>query len=187
VGLIQFFKENHQALHKIVKTFEPQFQEVLKKDGVQGLVEYANQYVDAMVEAEKLSEKISCGSGCSHCCYSEISVCSFEAMYIKSVVEYFNIPIDKNLLKIQNKKGFHKLKYADKKCVLLDDEGNCKIYEYRPLTCRLHNSTQSPKLCDFKDGVRTVETVRILEGFAIQILIYEMSKSKEYALHKILA
>lgn len=68
------------------------------------------------------------------------------------------IGIDLRKLYIQgdvenNARGWFDLPYEMRRCVFLDEEGMCKVYEDRPSVCRTNNAFNDPVDCDTSDGV----------------------------------
>jgi len=189
--VLQFLEENKEKIEVEVLKMLPILNIEKQLHGLQGMVEYAYGYIDAVHEKLDMASKTTCSSGCSFCCYSDINMSFSEATYIYSVIDHLKIPYDKALLKKQNSKKFHKLKYADKACVMLDKDGSCKIYDHRPVICRLWNSTSEPKECDSKSGYNMTRTARIVECWAMSLALYQIDmtnniNSKEIFLHKIL-
>lgn len=62
---------------------------------------------------------MNCNKGCSKCCINDLTLLPVEFDYIKEKIRTKKI-------KPNNKKG---------SCIMLD-EGQCQIYESRPLVCR---------------------------------------------------
>ncbi len=123
------------------------------------------------------SRKVTCAKGCCWCCYHWVEdVNSFEAQIaadyiqkkmpsridiIKTVCEQ-DIAVLENLDRLVNEKmaqkrigdendsmlyllsAFYRM---NRPCPLLDTEGNCAIYELRPLTCRMYMNFSSPDNC----------------------------------------
>ncbi len=106
---------------------------------------------------------IACGSGCSECCRGLFDITLLDALYLKSGFD--NFPAEKRapVLKKarQRLKGLqglwpdfappYILNYRPEEewevlmpdddeapCPLLDANGRCMVYDFRPMTCRLH-------------------------------------------------
>jgi Fe-S-cluster containining protein len=76
------------------------------------------------------------------------------------------ILIDKAHLEKQKDKTvktWGELKYADRKCVFLDDQSSCKVYKYRPISCRVLQVVTPPSFCDAESGSQQVASFSILE------------------------
>lgn len=190
--MLKFLDENKEHIKRTMAKFLPIFQKVLKEDGVQGLVEYAYGFVEAMHKQADMASNITCGSGCNFCCYTEIYITTFEARYIMGWMDHTDVTIDEEMLKRQNKPGVwdKKLKYADQKCIMINDRGECSIYDKRPLICRLWNSTSDPKNCDTRD-MKDSRTARIVEAWAVQLTLNQMDvdaqmNGKPVLLHEVI-
>lgn len=111
---------------------------------------------------QEYSQEVKCKQGCSDCCYALFDLSLIEALYIKhhfekcfqglereKRIEIAN-KIDRQLYKWKRqaykdleagKKEddiFQELAEKKLRCPLLDDEDNCELYTYRPITCRLY-------------------------------------------------
>ncbi|MBN1967958.1 MAG: YkgJ family cysteine cluster protein [Candidatus Delongbacteria bacterium] len=75
----------------------------------------------AKIVTKIFRDNLSCQKGCFSCC-KKISVFPVEFDFIKLMIG----PIEKSDIE---HKGL---------CSLLDSEGNCRIYKYRPIICRTH-------------------------------------------------
>lgn len=108
-------------------------------------------------------EEISCGKGCSGCCRGLFDITILDAFFLKNGFDRLAEDIrarvsdkaKKRLNSIQsiwpefshpftlNHRQEHEIEALlasdnDTPCVLLDDNGRCLLYDYRPMTCRLH-------------------------------------------------
>lgn len=73
----------------------------------------------------------ACARGCGHCCYVPVPITEFEARYI---ADNLNIkPVEVSQSKRHSLKEFS----GNTPCPFLKN-GECSIYEFRPLTCRMH-------------------------------------------------
>lgn len=93
---------------------------------------------------------ISCRRGCSFCCYVPVQVTPDEADILAKKMQ--TLAYDHDRLKIQANNRIQDEKQTLPKehaaCVFLDGGGMCKVYDIRPIACRLHYVTSSPELCD---------------------------------------
>lgn len=87
---------------------------------------------------------IACKKGCSHCCYTWVSVSAPEALYIAKLVRSRgNAVMEKvRLAHGQTKDYDFNSRSQPFPCPLLDGD-NCSIYEHRPKVCRLAASGDS--------------------------------------------
>jgi uncharacterized protein len=84
-----------------------------------------------------------CRRGCSHCCYQAVSITSQEAKRIAHATGRAM----QNRPRTESAKAMRK-RYSGKPCPFLTD-GDCTIYETRPMACRLHfNMGDDPSVCD---------------------------------------
>lgn len=93
-----------------------------------------------------------CAKGCSGCCHTQVSVTMDEAIVLATKVEE-GLAIDFDRVKLQRETKndadeFFKLKYADRKCIFLDENGACRVYEDRPSVCRTNAVLGTADQCD---------------------------------------
>lgn len=109
------------------------------------------QYIIEAGELNKSHEhpEISCSKGCGFCCSINVDSFEHEVMYINEIIKEQNIVFDEERLKKQAEaKNWNDLDPKDKKCVFLGDDNTCRIYDYRPLSCRKHFVVSKPELCN---------------------------------------
>lgn len=107
--------------------------------------------------------EVKCVEGCSDCCHAIFDLSLVEAMYInKKFIEKFDAGPDRSMiLELADQADRQAYKFKRKvfkeskegrdsnelvaeaarqriRCPLLDDAGLCRIYEARPLTCRVY-------------------------------------------------
>ena len=70
----------------------------------------------------KYKDKIHCRSGCNKCCIAGITVWKVEFDHLKNNLPNYDLK---------------ELKNDTSKCIFLNADGFCSIYEIRPLVCRL--------------------------------------------------
>lgn len=73
----------------------------------------------------------ACARGCGHCCHVHVPIADFEAQYIGHHIGATPIALKQSAP--HERKEFSE----STPCVFLKD-GECSIYESRPLTCRMH-------------------------------------------------
>ncbi|WP_243373542.1 YkgJ family cysteine cluster protein [Geotalea sp. SG265] len=108
-------------------------------------------------------DDIRCGRGCSECCRGLFDITLLDACYLKSGFdrlseEVKDMVLEKAIKRLNGVKAIwpeFNLPFIlnhrpdaewdavmpdedDTPCVLLDDHGQCLVYEHRPMTCRLH-------------------------------------------------
>jgi Fe-S-cluster containining protein len=94
---------------------------------------------------------ISCAAGCAACCHARVDISKHEKRLLLAHLKQHKITIDKERLAIQaqalREGRWDQLPFADRKCVFLDAESRCSIYENRPLLCRRYFVTSEPRHC----------------------------------------
>jgi Fe-S-cluster containining protein len=191
-----FYLTHRKEIDQITAQILPLMRKVQKLEGTQALCDWVNFQIDAILKKTDLQNKISCSKGCSFCCSGKIILNTFEASYITSYVEQFDIEFDRELVKAQSKApNIDDLKFAQNKCALLDKKGNCSIYDIRPAICRTYNSTSPPDKCDKdKHGEIDIRDLKTPPFFAFQMAyqlldleLGNIDKNDEYiTLHKAL-
>lgn len=151
----------------LVNEYVPMLKEILDSDGVQAMVEFAYYNADNMTKKTGLDKQIKCVKGCNFCCNSEITVSSYEASFVFSYVQQFNIPVNYKQLKKLNEVGIENLPFKQKACPLLDKQGSCSVYKIRPMICRIHSVINNPKYCDFSKYKGRSKMGRIMEAYAL--------------------
>ena len=122
------------------------------------------RYLDSIFDKlqNEYPELVKCKIGCSDCCHALFDIGLIEAVYINHEFnKVFPEKEKQNILEIANKhdRKIYKLKhklYKESqenpnykeilkevskqriKCAFLNDENDCIIYNYRPITCRLY-------------------------------------------------
>lgn len=112
-----------------------------------------------------LVQKFSpCKKGCDGCCHTQVSVTEDEAIILARHIES-GLSIDLDRLNLQmdtknNSAEFFKLKYADRRCIFLDQDGACRVYEDRPSVCRTNAVLGSASQCDTSTELKPVRLVK---------------------------
>lgn len=73
----------------------------------------------------------ACARGCGHCCHVSVPITQFEARFMGENLGLVPVEQKKTIKHELNEYGSHT------PCPFLEN-GECSIYEYRPLTCRMH-------------------------------------------------
>jgi Fe-S-cluster containining protein len=171
--LMEFFKKNGAALVEtsavIMKKVLPLFYE----KGLHHTVASIYNSLDQINEIVDKKAKTSCGVGCSACCHTDINLTRIELDHIKLYMEQLDIVPTDNLLTQQTTTDFNSLKWAQKACSLLDEDGNCSVYNARPFICRAWNSVSPAEYCG--DNEHTTSVARTIEGYALILVIKELN------------
>jgi Fe-S-cluster containining protein len=138
-------KENHQAV----------------LDQYRSLLQEVDSWFSAA--SRLLPEHIRCGKGCSGCCRALFDITLLDALFLQQGFRRLADDIRADvlaeaqqrlaglrrqwpelahpyLLNHRSENEWQELMPEDDEtpCLLLDSEGRCRVYEYRPMTCRLH-------------------------------------------------
>ena len=73
----------------------------------------------------------ACARGCGHCCHVSVPITQFEARYMGDNLGIAPIELKMTIKHELSEYGSHT------PCPFLK-QGECSIYEFRPLTCRMH-------------------------------------------------
>jgi Fe-S-cluster containining protein len=73
----------------------------------------------------------ACARGCGHCCHVSVPITEFEAQFIADGLGIKAQPVKQSIRRDLKSFGSHT------PCPFLKN-GECSIYEVRPLTCRMH-------------------------------------------------
>jgi Fe-S-cluster containining protein len=122
-----------------------------------------------------------CQKGCSACCHTQVSVTEDEARLLSQKIRD-GIDVDIQRLKIQMTAGneaeaFFKLDFETRRCIFLDDQGACRVYEDRPAVCRNNVVLGSPDQCDTREGIKPTRLVRTPQSDMAIYGAYLYSKS----------
>ncbi len=105
--------------------------------------------IDQVYQNVKLP--ISCAAGCAACCHARVDISKHEKRLILAHLKQHKLKIDKERLARQvlalNEGRWDQLPFADRKCVFLDEESRCRIYDSRPLLCRRYFVHSDKKHC----------------------------------------
>lgn len=117
--------------------------DVFKK--IMGLMD---QEINNMSEKEKLA--VSCKRGCSFCCHINVEITEDEGDVIGEHCKNHNIPIDKEYLLNQLKIPELEIAFAENSACVFLKNGECSIYDVRPLICRKYLVATPAEKCDTK-------------------------------------
>ncbi len=112
--------------------------------------------------------KTSCQKGCASCCNLEIEITAEDAELLAQAVIENNIPFDKErLIEQASRKRLDPLwerrVHSENRCVLLNAENACSVYESRPMVCRKHAVVSPADDCMRPGGEPLPRTIPINE------------------------
>lgn len=99
--------------------------------------------------------KIKCSKGCFFCCMTHVAITKDEGIVMineakEKGLEKLNY--DKLIIQSQhNVENWNTMSIENQKCVFLNKNRECSIYEARPSVCRKHLVITDPKYCDPND------------------------------------
>lgn len=115
---------------------------------IEELEKFYSEVEKVKIKLEYLNKNnLNCKKGCSACCIDGITVFEIEAEYIFAKSRSL-----KRSLKLENAGN------KNGKCVFLNDENECLIYEFRPYVCRTQglplrwiDFDENDELVEFRD------------------------------------
>lgn len=121
---------------------------------------------------------VTCGKGCSGCCHYEVEITSDDAAVLRAVV-LAGRDIDYEKLSIQAARErrspeWRRFFSSENRCVFLDGNGACGIYENRPSVCRKHLVTTPAANCT-TDGAAVAP---------VQVILADILLSAELSLEE---
>ena len=160
----QFFKI-HEGIEYYISVYQKGKKEF---DGISAAASFQDAIQEIIdTESEKNGHgKIKCGKGCSFCCHYHVDITDDEAELLVEFSKEIKIQIDKQYLEKQKDKNvdtWEELKYSERRCVFLDADGSCKVYEHRPVSCRTLQVITDPKLCSTEFNSQDVGALSILD------------------------
>lgn len=140
-----------------------------------------DEYNEETFSHPLIKELSPCRMGCSACCYTQVSVTEEEAELLALRISE-GVEIDHKKLAIQMQAGdspeeFYKIFYHERKCIFLDDEGGCKVYEDRPSVCRTNVVLGDPSQCDTTVKIKPTRLVKTPKADMVIYASYLHSKS----------
>lgn len=120
-----------------------------KKYGISYSLGNVYDYVDRYITKynNQMNPTITCKKGCAYCCSIEVFISDDEAKILYDYSLKNNIPIDLSKAHYQAINKFN-VPLTHKSCIFLDSQTQeCKVYDVRPLSCRMLFSSSEPKVC----------------------------------------
>jgi Fe-S-cluster containining protein len=141
-------------LRAIMDRYTAQFRAVGNRDAP-SVAREVHIAIDNVLERDRRksaeSADIKCRKGCDHCCRGPVEVWLHEAALLVEIAREAGMEIDQARLERQSHYTMNTWRQqpaADTTCVFLGDDGACKVYEFRPNTCRKLLVVTDPALCD---------------------------------------
>lgn len=132
-----------------------------------------DEFNDEVFTHPLVKELSPCKLGCTACCHTQVSVTDAEAKLLAHRINN-GVAIDRRLLQLQaktknNSDSFFKLKYEDRKCIFLGEDGGCRIYDDRPSVCRTNAVLGEASQCDTRNGL---QPLRLIKTPKADVVIY---------------
>ena len=128
-----------------------------------------------------VSQLCPCRVSCTDCCHTQVSVTNEEADLLISRIKE-GVEINEARLKIQmeaknDSHAYFKLKFEDRRCVFLDEDGKCKVYEDRPAVCRTNAVLGESSQCSTKEGLQKTRLVKTPKSDVAIYAFFEKAES----------
>jgi uncharacterized protein len=122
-------------------------------------LDFVRSGVDQYLKTEMTGT--ACLKGCHHCCHHLIATSPMEMESILEVSQSYDLErLKKQKEKIES--GVE-IEYSEKACVFLNN-GNCSIYDQRPLICRLTHVKSEPENCHIENESKNVEHLPVTKA-----------------------
>ncbi|MGB0453089.1 MAG: YkgJ family cysteine cluster protein [Bacteriovoracaceae bacterium] len=133
-----------------------------------------DEFTNEVLDDEIVQKHLQCKKGCSACCHTQVSITHDEGALLAKIIED-GFPVDWHRLYRQKEAGnsfseYFKIPYEERKCIFLDSEGGCSIYENRSMVCRTNNVVSPAANCDTR--VETRPTIRLINTHKSNMVIY---------------
>jgi Fe-S-cluster containining protein len=149
--------ESQQIFLKGVQFYIDQFKKMIKQHNAASMIYSVMLNIDASQRKGIDKRVISCKKGCAFCCHYVVDMTLTEAQIIVEYCKEKGIEIDKEKLATQQPLSTtERPKHKDSACVFLSPDNSCKIYDVRPIACRMQLVVTAPKYCDASEKTRKV-------------------------------
>lgn len=164
----------------MLSTLDWRVRRVLEARSLSGTQKYIKLTLIADEVGETAKPNSPCRRGCSYCCNQAVPISEHEADNIAAFTgrprrELGAGPTNRETL---DRMRSNQQRYSAKPCTFLRD-GECTIYEVRPMNCRTHISVAAtPEPCDI--FTRPGGRVPLLDLRALQEGVVELFMSRQY-------
>lgn len=140
-----------------------------------------------------VKEFMPCKAGCSACCHTQVSVTQDEALLLLDKIRS-GVAIDEAQLNLQaqsgnNSEAYYKLSFQDRKCVFLNEKGECRVYEDRPSVCRTNAVLGSADQCNTSNSQQSLRLIRTEKADMVIAAAFAFSEENgtlPYMIYKLL-
>jgi Fe-S-cluster containining protein len=96
---------------------------------------------------------VSCAKGCGACCHLEVEIMEDDADRLAEAILSRGLSIDEERLRDQASRPRQDAAWAKgavpaNRCVMLDENNGCRVYDSRPSTCRKHAVITPAENCE---------------------------------------
>ncbi len=109
---------------------------IRKKEKITKVMDRAIEIID-LIHSTDVKPHTTCKRGCSYCCHVPVGLTECEALYIQAKTGKTANLKNEKILTVETLKGAP--------CTFLKN-GECSIYEFRPITCRVFSSFEDPEI-----------------------------------------
>ena len=135
----------------------------------------AYERADRVVALAPGREAWACGKGCAACCHLKVHVTRPEVALIAAHLDTVLSEDEREALRATVKARAQAgadldpgaWRRAALPCALLAEDGTCRVYDVRPVPCRIHTSP-AVRACEDPDAVVALDRWLVLVGQALQ-------------------
>jgi Fe-S-cluster containining protein len=154
-GLMSQMNEKQQGIvADMIAFYKQQYSSLRNLNNAESVSSSIHNEIDKIMDEtirEEKVHKVSCSKGCSFCCYLFTEISDDEATLLTAYSKEIGFEIDYDYLEkqsVETEEDFQKLRYRTRRCVFLDKEGGCSVYQHRPMACRKLLSVSDSSKCD---------------------------------------
>lgn len=153
-GLLDRMDDKGKAtVSEMMHFYHNQYQDLKQKYDPLSVAANIQRTVQEAIDAQVKSvpNRISCAKGCSFCCFQMVDITNDEAELLTQYASEEGIEIDYDTLEkqiVNNNDEYMALEAKTRRCIFLDKEGGCSVYEHRPMACRKLIVVSDSKHCD---------------------------------------
>lgn len=154
--LNQMDAKTKEAVFEYMTNYINQYKTLLNDHPPEEVAHSFQDHLQEFLDKSGIIEAASCKKACSFCCYISARISKEEATLLAHQYESI-IESKSDILSIQSKcsteEDYGALPYKQRACIFLAEDGNCNVYEHRPIACRKHYAKSSPELCSTEETI----------------------------------
>ena len=130
---------------------------------------------------QSLGHMTPCRAGCSYCCYQHVVAAAEEVELLYQYAQHKKIKISEKILRYQSKfdnpDDYWKRFSKKTKCVFLQNDGLCSVYQHRPLACRtLLSASKTCDLCKPSKEAKSLPYIGDLFGELLLTAMFNLNR-----------